>query len=266
MRKSIIILSCIFLTCCSNTSSEANNKTSSSPTSSASPVTLANSTTTSTPGAPYKVPVQDPEMNESGFKPSFIAAADLLKKIQNKEDVYIIDVRGQMSYDEGHIKGAIARGLPITPESVANIPKDAHVVTYCGCPHHLSSIGAEQLTNMGYKDVHVLNEGFWYWKDHNFPMEVAENSKSKITEMSVAGVLMKDGKPLGNTDIYMKHVKTGQLEAEKTDKDGKYKMNFHLYNYQKNDEFKFYVSTLNNEVQSFATDKKDSENVIVNVK
>ncbi len=208
---------------------------------------------------------QDPEMDaESNYKPNFIKSEDLAKMLKKNENIYIFDVRGKISYDEGHIKGALDKGLPITPAMAMGIPKNAKIVTYCGCPHHLSSIGAEQLSQMGYTDIHVLDEGYWYWKDHNYPM--AQVTNSKVTEMIVSGTLMKDNKPVVDKDIYIRHMKTGQLEATRTDAKGYYKMTSHIYNYTKNDEFKFFVENLTNPVQEFHTDKKDNENIIVNMK
>lgn len=200
----------------------------------------------------------------TGYQPSFIKAADLLKKMQKKEKVVIVDVRGKGSYDESHIQGAVLKELSITADAAKSIPKDALIVTYCGCPHHLSSIGAEQLTNLGYKNVKVLDEGFIYWKDHNMPL--SKISKSPITQMSVAGFLLKNKKPLANVDIYLRHDKTGQMEATRTNKDGSYKMNFHLYNYVEKDNFKFYVTDLKKPIQNYSTNKKENKNVTVNIR
>ncbi|MFN8577278.1 MAG: rhodanese-like domain-containing protein [Candidatus Sericytochromatia bacterium] len=256
MKRISIILSCLFLACCTNEKSEANNKNNNSNT-----IAVASST----PPSSFKTK-QDSEMNsESGFKPNFIKADALLERLNKKENVYIFDVRGQVSYDESHIKGALSKPIPITAALVMGIEKNAKIITYCGCPHHLSSIAAEQLTQMGYKDVHVLDEGFWYWKDHKYPLEEGKSTKAKISELNLSGNLLKAGQPVVNKDIYIKHIKTGQLEATRTDSKGFYKMKFHIYNYKNNDEFKFYVEDLRNPVQDFKTNKKDNDNIIVNL-
>lgn len=259
MKKIMIILSSLLLTCCNNTHSNAN--------ASSSPSSNTAATTTNTATQVANKTTQDPEMNpETGFKPNFIKADDLLKRVNNKENIYIFDVRGQISYDESHIKGSLSKPIPITPALMMGIPKEAKIVTYCGCPHHLSSIAAEQITGMGYKDVHVLDEGFWYWKDHKYPLEETKGAKSKVSQLTVSGVLMKDGQPVVGKDIYLKHMKTGQLEATKTDDKGAYKMTSHIYNYQSKDDFKFYVEDLTKPVQDFSTDKVDNPNIVVNMK
>lgn len=262
MRKVSIVtsLTCLILMSCSNS-----NATSKSEKSSGDTAKLAQNNQVSD-AASNKPQTQDPEMKtESQFKPNFIKADDLKKRMDKGEKFYLLDVRGDTSYKESHIVGAISAPLPITEDTVKDIPKFSTIVTYCGCPHHLSSIGAEQLTNLGYRNVSVLDEGFWYWKDHKYPLETS-NSNSEITEMTFEGTLMKDNKPVSDADIYLKHEKSGQLEATRTDQNGYYKMTFHIYNYQKNDLFKFYVEDLKTPVQDFTTDKKDNKDIIVNMK
>jgi len=259
MRKTLVILCGIVLASCSNVKSEVKNEdvktTDFAIKASTVPTSVMNNTE-------HNHDVQ----TETGYKPSFISAAYLLEKINKKDGIVIFDVRNKESYDESHIKTALNKPIPITADSVRGIPQKARVVTYCGCPHHLSSIAAEQLTKLGYKDVHVLNEGFWYWKDHKYPMQVASASTSTLSEIKVEGVLAKQDKPVSNVDIYLKHESSGQLEATRTDAKGGYKMNFHLYNYKNNDKFKFYVGDLKTPVQDFSTDKKETFNVAVNMK
>ena len=260
MKKIIITLSLLMLSCC--TDKEATSKTESP-----SPAASIAANPSPTSAIPYNKTSQDPEMGaESNFKPNFIKADNLLKELEGKHNIYIFDVRGQIAYDESHIKGSLSKPIPISAPMVTDIPKNAKIITYCGCPHHLSSIAAEQLTKIGYKDVHVLDEGFWYWKDHKYPLDSNKSATSKVSEVNVSGLLLKDKQPIVNKDIYLKHMKTGQLEATRTDAKGFYKMSSHIYEYKNNDEFKFYVGDLSTPVQDFSTDKKENDNIIVSVK
>jgi len=251
MYRKLLIFSLLFTISCSDTTAEEkkdknnDNKISSS----VSPVSSISS-----------------EIKQNEYKPKFIKAAELLKKLNNNENVYIFDVRNDLSYQEGHIKGAKLLPIPITSDMVKDIPKNSEIVTYCGCPHHLSSIGAEQLENLGYRNVKVLDEGYWYWKDKNYPLEVSKEYQSKITHLKISGKVLKDNKPLSKVDLYMKHDRSGQLEAVKTKEDGSYTIEFHIYNYNKNDLFNFYLSNLGNPVQVFSTDKEINNDVNVIVK
>lgn len=201
------------------------------------------------------------------YLPKFIKAAELHNLMKNNQKVYVFDVRDKLSYDQAHIKGAVSTPIPITITSAAlkSVPLNAQLVTYCGCPHHLSSIGAEQLEKIGYKNVKVLDEGFWYWKDNKLPIVEAKNNNNKISKLVVEGILKKESRPVKNTDIYLRHIKTGQMEATRTDDKGYYKMSFHLYNYQKKDEFKFYFKSLENPLNKFSTEKDHEKNVVVNI-
>ena len=196
-NQTILMILCILVTSCSNVKSETSNDDKK-----VTKVTDVKPQPSATPAAP---------VNE--FKPNFIKATELFKMIEKKENVFVFDVRDTKSFDESHIKSAVSRPLPITADVVKDIPKDAHIVTYCGCPHHLSVIAAEQFTNLGFKSVRVLDEGFWVWKDNlKYPVEETPGTK-KVSQISVQGILKKNDLPVVNTDIYMKHVKTGQLEA-----------------------------------------------------
>ena len=56
---------------------------------------------------------------------------DELKELLASNGAYMIDVRNQVSYDAGHIKGA--RLIPETQvkNHFAEMPKDKLIVTYC---------------------------------------------------------------------------------------------------------------------------------------
>lgn len=252
MLKKISIISLLFVISCSDNSTAKEKKDDNQ-----NKVATTNT-------SPIASMSSDIKQNE--YKAKFISAAELLNKIKNDKEIYIFDVRNDLSYEEGHIKGAKTLPLPITLDMVKHIPKNAEIVTYCGCPHHLSSIGAEQLENLGYRNVKVLNEGYWYWKDNKYPLEVSKEYQSKVSHLKISGKVLKDNKPLTKVDLYMKHVKTGQLEAVKTKDDGSYTIEFHIYNYASNDLFNFYLGNLNNPIQVFATSKEINDNINIIVK
>lgn len=83
------------------------------------------------------------------------------------------DARGREQYETAHIEGAafspVSRGGTVKPP-VSEWPRDARIVTYCGCPHHLSSIRARTLLDLGYTRVYALDEGFFAWKDAGYPL------------------------------------------------------------------------------------------------
>ena len=178
---------------------------------------------------------------------NFIKATDLLEKMQGETGLYVFDVRTIGEYDQGHIDGSMS--LPLNDisqprlNSINGMNRDSVIVTYCGCPHHLSGLAARQLTKMNYTDVRVLEEGFWYWKEQRFPILPAM-SEISVSKLSVAGKLVAENKPTENVDIFIRHAETGQLEATTTDASGNYELHLHVYGYQDDDAFEFFVVDL----------------------
>ncbi|MCG8435793.1 MAG: rhodanese-like domain-containing protein [Gammaproteobacteria bacterium] len=197
----------------------------------------------------------------------FIKAADLLTQLESDDSLFIFDVRSQQEYDKGHISGSLSLPLlSITQERLNQLDglgKDSSIVTYCGCPHHLSSLAAEKLSELQYENVRVLDEGFWHWKNQKYPVQ-SNTQAGPVSELRVEGRLVAENKPVGNIDIYLLHVGTGQLEATRTDGDGNYAMDLHLYGYQKNDLFVFYADNMNTApIGTFSTHKQHETNVLV---
>lgn len=92
-----------------------------------------------------------------------INAQALLEKLQNKEDVAIVDIRDGNSYFEGHITGAKMLDNSTVAQFIETTPKDQAVVVCCY--HGNSSQGAAQyLAEQGFKDVYSLDGGFEMWR------------------------------------------------------------------------------------------------------
>jgi rhodanese-related sulfurtransferase len=84
-----------------------------------------------------------------------------------------VDARSRAAYRRSHIEGAVWSPAPEgreTDDPVAAWDADTLVVTYCGCPHHLSSMRAASLMDAGYESVAALDEGFWAWHDEGYPV------------------------------------------------------------------------------------------------
>jgi len=95
---------------------------------------------------------------------------DQLQKILNSgEEVVLLDVRDESSYEHGHIKGAVSLALDkLNEESVAKIlsSKKANVIVYCQsfwCPMSLKA--SETLHKMGYTNVLDYKGGIKEWQD-----------------------------------------------------------------------------------------------------
>ena len=87
----------------------------------------------------------------------------------------LIDARPSGDYILEHISGAISVPFYAVEEHLDRIPVDAPVVAYCACPHAESGTAANALIEAGYTNVHVLDEGFFAWKDSGFPTSAGPN-------------------------------------------------------------------------------------------
>jgi hydroxyacylglutathione hydrolase len=99
---------------------------------------------------------------------------DLVDAIK-KQDVYLIDVRSQEEWDEGHIEQATHHFLGRLPNTAHQIPADAKVVTQCRSGAR-SAIAASVLQSLGHKNVVNLSGGYTAWKSSGLPSVKAKEN------------------------------------------------------------------------------------------
>ncbi|KTG09384.1 hypothetical protein AUR64_16535 [Haloprofundus marisrubri] len=137
------------------------------------------------------------------------------------------DARGQRQYDASHIEGAV---LSTAPDGVANDPvaeweKSQRIVTYCGCPHHLSSMRAASLIDNGYTDVVAIDEGFFEWRDRGYPLQGAEVDV-KPPSYTIRG---QTDASLAGKNAWARHEASGQREAGPIADDGSFELALHFF-------------------------------------
>lgn len=94
-----------------------------------------------------------PEKTDSDYKK--ITAEDAKNKMEENQDVIVVDVRTLSEYDEGHIEGAIL----IPNETITDTPPellpdlDAEILIYCRSGNR-SQQAAEKLIDLGYTNVY----------------------------------------------------------------------------------------------------------------
>jgi len=108
----------------------------------------------------------------------------LLKKLQGKEDLLLIDVREHAEFEAGHIAGArlVPRGIveaAADPTYAKHLPelssaRERQVVVYCATGGR-SAMAAAVLQMMGYRNVLNLDGGYTRWVDEGMP-EIHEAS------------------------------------------------------------------------------------------
>lgn len=102
-------------------------------------------------------------------------ASDLYEQLKAGENVVVVDVRSDVAYEQGHVKGAIH--LPyrdIQAKAADLIPAGAEVVVYCWSPGcNAGAKGAREFARAGYS-VREMIGGWEYWVREGYPVEDAE--------------------------------------------------------------------------------------------
>ena len=80
------------------------------------------------------------------------------------QDFVVLDARSAGDYAAGHVPGAVSMPhATITPETVAALPRDQLIVTYCWGPHCNGATQATaKLAALGFAVKEMLG-GFEYW-------------------------------------------------------------------------------------------------------
>ena len=86
-----------------------------------------------------------------------VEADDIENLLKNKE--FLLDVREEYEYQDGHIKGAINLPLREILEKKDTLPKDKDIYVYCRSGHR-SADAVNFLKSLGFKKVHNVEGGF----------------------------------------------------------------------------------------------------------
>ena len=100
---------------------------------------------------------------------------ELMRKIQRKEDLFIVDVREPRELDDtGLIEGAFNIPVKEVAARIHEFPKDldAPIVAYCASGAR-SSHAALYLRAFGYRNAKNLEYGIHGWTDRNYPLKKA---------------------------------------------------------------------------------------------
>ena len=92
--------------------------------------------------------------NENSNK---VEAKDIEILLKNKE--FLLDVREEYEYQEGHIKGAVNLPLREILSQKDSLPKDKDIYVYCRSGHR-SADAVNFLKSLGFEKVHNIEGGF----------------------------------------------------------------------------------------------------------
>ncbi len=94
------------------------------------------------------------------------------KLIAENAAFYLIDVREESEWADGHLPGAIHLSKGIIERDIeARIPDpEAKIILYCGGGYR-SALVADNLQKMGYNNVISMDGGYRGWKEAGFELE-----------------------------------------------------------------------------------------------
>ncbi|NMB54198.1 MAG: rhodanese-like domain-containing protein [Leptolinea sp.] len=89
------------------------------------------------------------------------------------EGAFILDVREQSEWEQGHIPGAVLIPLSTLPGRLDQVPKDKNVVVVCRSGRR-SAEGRDILLKNGYKTVYSMTGGMNEWQAGGYLIETGK--------------------------------------------------------------------------------------------
>lgn len=87
--------------------------------------------------------------------------------IKDSDDVYLLDVREQWEYDEGHIPGITLLPMGEVPNRLDEIPKDKEVIVTCRTGNRSGQV-VDFLSQNGFDNVHNMQGGIVAWEQAGY--------------------------------------------------------------------------------------------------
>jgi cytochrome c oxidase cbb3-type subunit 3/ubiquinol-cytochrome c reductase cytochrome c subunit len=129
-----------------------------------------------TGGRPPPLPLGPVPLNADGpepmdFKPTpaFTSADVIERELARGARMAILDARAPSDYTSNHVAGAVSVPFYDPTPYFDELPHDAWLVCYCGCPHAESGQLARKLVEKGFTKVTVLDQGLGYWSNKKYP-------------------------------------------------------------------------------------------------
>ncbi len=116
--------------------------------------------------------VSDPAANLDEVVLNLAPSVDVatVAAIKDREDVFLIDVREQWEYDEGHIPNITLIPMNEIPARLDEIPTDKEVIVTCRSGNRSGQV-TEFLRQQGFTNVHNMEGGILAWQQAGLPVE-----------------------------------------------------------------------------------------------
>ena len=173
-----------------------------------------------------------------------LAPVDDVYQWYEDDDARFADARGRAQYDAIRIEGAVFSPAPDGREAdpVEEWSTDTRIVTYCGCPHHLSSQRAASLIDAGYEHTYAIDEGLGGWAQNGYPLEGSEVDAERQS-YEISGTTSPE---YAGEMVTLQQLEEDRREAAPIADDGSYTLQLH---YAGSTDSRFRVQAPNYEVE-----------------
>lgn len=127
---------------------------------------VACSSTTEAPAA--EVPVADVAVGELDLADT--VNVQTVASVKDRSDVFVIDVREQSEYDDGHIPGVTLIPMGEVADRLAEIPTDKEVIVTCRSGNRSGQV-TDFLRQQGFENVHNMEGGIVAWEAAGYDVE-----------------------------------------------------------------------------------------------
>jgi membrane protein DedA with SNARE-associated domain/rhodanese-related sulfurtransferase len=119
----------------------------------------------------------------SKLKIARITPEELKEKMDNGEDVLIVDLRHELDFaaNPETIPGALHVDAAELEEASEVIPRDREIVLFCACPNEATAARlALLLRSKGITQIRPLSEGYEGWRSRGFPMSLTRDDSGDV--------------------------------------------------------------------------------------
>ncbi|MBO1438652.1 rhodanese-like domain-containing protein [Meiothermus sp. CFH 77666] len=103
-----------------------------------------------------------------GLAQTKIVTVDDLKAALSNPRVFVIDVRTQEEFAQGHIKGAVNWPVQEIDRWWNRVPKDRVVYIHCNTQNR-SGVAVRYLMGKGYQNLNLVHGGIQAWMAKGYP-------------------------------------------------------------------------------------------------
>lgn len=112
-------------------------------------------------------PAADAEVADAPLELAPEVDVQTVAAVKDRDDVYLLDVREQWEYDEGHIPGITLLPMGEVPNRMDEIPTDKEVIVTCRTGNRSGQV-TEFLRQNGFDNVHNMQGGIVAWEQAGY--------------------------------------------------------------------------------------------------